>query len=43
MVGLAGADTFDAALMTGGLPKLCASWLNGEPPREFLTRSVASS
>ena len=42
MVGLTGADAFDAALLTGGLPKLCASWQNGEPPREFLTRSVAS-
>jgi uncharacterized protein len=36
MAGLSAADAFDAALITGGLPIICARWKNGEDTRSFL-------
>ena len=30
MAGLSAADAFDATLITGGLPIICARWKNGE-------------
>jgi AAA+ ATPase superfamily predicted ATPase len=41
MAGLPAADAFDAALITGGLPIICARWKNGEDARSFLTRELA--
>jgi uncharacterized protein len=41
MAGLSAADAFDAALITGGLPIICARWKNGEDTRSFLTRELA--
>jgi AAA+ ATPase superfamily predicted ATPase len=41
MAGLPAADAFDAALITGGLPIICARWKNGEDTRSFLTRELA--
>lgn len=42
MAGLAAADAFDAALVTGGLPIACARWKHGEGWRSFLARELAS-
>jgi uncharacterized protein len=42
MAGLAAAEAFDAALITGGLPVICARWRRGERPRSFLARELAS-
>lgn len=41
MTGLGDADAFDAALITGGLPVICARWQNGEDMWSFLTRELA--
>jgi AAA+ ATPase superfamily predicted ATPase len=41
MTGLAAADSFDATLVTGGLPVICARWQNGEDVWSFLTRELA--
>jgi uncharacterized protein len=41
MAGLPAADAFDAALITGGLPIICARWKNGEDNQSFLTRELA--
>jgi AAA+ ATPase superfamily predicted ATPase len=41
MTGLDPAATFDATLVTGGLPILCARWLPGEDVWAFLTRELA--
>ena len=35
MAGLSAADAFDATLITGGLPIICARWRNGEDTRSF--------
>jgi AAA+ ATPase superfamily predicted ATPase len=42
MAGLSAADAFDAALITGGLPIICARWKNGEDTRSFLARELAN-
>jgi uncharacterized protein len=42
MAGLSAADAFDAALITGGLPVICARWKNGEDTRSFLSRELAN-
>jgi uncharacterized protein len=42
MAGLRAADAFDATLITGGLPIVCARWRNGEDARSFLTRELAN-
>ena len=42
MAGLSAADAFDAALVTGGLPIICARWRNGEDTRSFLARELAN-
>jgi AAA+ ATPase superfamily predicted ATPase len=42
MAGLAAADAFDAALVTGGLPIVCARWKHGEDWRSFLARELAN-
>jgi AAA+ ATPase superfamily predicted ATPase len=42
MAGLSAADAFDAALITGGLPIICARWENGEDTRSFLSRELAN-
>jgi uncharacterized protein len=42
MAGLSAADSFDAALVTGGLPIICARWENGEDTRSFLARELAN-
>jgi uncharacterized protein len=42
MAGLSAADAFDAALITGGLPIICASWENGEDTKSFLSRELAN-
>jgi uncharacterized protein len=41
MAGLPAASAFDAALITGGLPIICARWKNGEDTRSFLARELA--
>lgn len=41
MLGLDPAAAFDAHLVTGGLPLVCAEWSPGDPVREFLMRSLA--
>lgn len=41
MTGLGAADAFDATLVTGGLPVICARWENGEDVWSFLTRELA--
>jgi AAA+ ATPase superfamily predicted ATPase len=41
MTGLDDADAFDAALITGGLPVICARWQSGEDMWSFLTRELA--
>jgi AAA+ ATPase superfamily predicted ATPase len=42
MTGLAPAEAFDAALVTGGLPIVCARWRHGEDLWSFLTRELAN-
>jgi hypothetical protein len=42
MAGLAAAEAFDAALVTGGLPIICARWRHGERTRSFLARELAN-
>jgi AAA+ ATPase superfamily predicted ATPase len=41
MSGLNAADAIDAALVTGGLPVICARWRNGEDLWSFLARELA--
>jgi len=41
MAGLPAAEAFDAALVTGGLPIICARWRHGEDTRSFLARELA--
>ena len=38
MAGLPAAEAFDAVLVTGGLPIICARWRHGESTRSFLAR-----
>ncbi|MGH3716878.1 MAG: ATP-binding protein [Micromonosporaceae bacterium] len=40
MLGLAPADAFDAYLVTGGLPLVCAEWPRGAGVRAFLRRAL---
>jgi hypothetical protein len=42
MAGLSAADAFDAALVTGGLPIICARWKHGEGAQSFLARELAN-
>jgi len=42
MAGLSAAEAFDAALVTGGLPIICARWRRGEGTRTFLARELAN-
>jgi hypothetical protein len=42
MAGLPAAEAFDAALVTGGLPIICARWRHGEDARSFLARELAN-
>src|SRR6266568_3919703 len=42
MAGLSAAEAFDAALVTGGLPIICARWRHGEDTRSFLARELAN-
>jgi uncharacterized protein len=42
MLGLAPADAFDAALVTGGLPLICADWLRGADLWQFLSSELAN-
>jgi uncharacterized protein len=42
MAGLAPAEAFDAVLVTGGLPIICARWRHGEGMRSFLARELAN-
>jgi uncharacterized protein len=42
MLGLGPADAFDAALVTGGLPLVCAEWPEGGNLWDFLDRSFAN-
>jgi uncharacterized protein len=42
MAGLHAAEAFDAALVTGGLPIICARWQHGEDMRSFLARELAN-
>ena len=42
MTGLEPADAFDATLITGGLPIICARWNSGEDVWSFLTRELAN-
>ena len=42
MAGLPAAEAFDAALVTGGLPIICARWRHGEDTRSFLARELAN-
>ncbi|MBW8805520.1 MAG: ATP-binding protein [Catenulisporales bacterium] len=41
MTGLDAADAIDAALVTGGLPVICARWQHGEDLWSFLARELA--
>ncbi|NUP53162.1 MAG: ATP-binding protein [Catenulispora sp.] len=41
MSGLDAADAIDAALVTGGLPVICARWRHGEDLWSFLARELA--
>ena len=43
MAGLSAAEAFDAALVTGGLPIICAQWRHGEDTRSFLARELANT
>ena len=40
MLNLPPAEAFDAALITGGLPLICADWQSGQGMWEFLTDSL---
>jgi AAA+ ATPase superfamily predicted ATPase len=42
MAGLPAAEAFDANLVTGGLPIICARWQHGEDTRSFLARELAN-
>jgi AAA+ ATPase superfamily predicted ATPase len=42
MLGLAPAAAFDAALVTGGLPLICAAWRPGEDLTQFLGTELAN-
>src|SRR5450756_1187537 len=42
MAGLPAAEAFDAALVTGGLPIICARWRHGEDTWSFLARELAN-
>jgi AAA+ ATPase superfamily predicted ATPase len=42
MAGLSAAAAFDATLVTGGLPIICARWRTGENTRSFLARELAN-
>lgn len=42
MAGLPAARAFDAALVTGGLPIICARWQHGEDMHSFLARELAN-
>lgn len=42
MTGLEAAAAFDASLVTGGLPMICARWRRGEDLWSFLTRELAN-
>lgn len=42
MAGLPAAEAFDAAMVTGGLPIICARWQHGEDVRAFLARELAN-
>jgi len=42
MLGLAPADAFDAALVTGGLPLICAAWRPGADLWQFLSSELAN-
>jgi AAA+ ATPase superfamily predicted ATPase len=42
MTGLGAAEAFDAALVTGGLPIICARWRRGEDVWSFLGRELAN-
>jgi hypothetical protein len=42
MTGLPPAGAFDAALVTGGLPIICARWRHGEDTRSFLARELGN-
>ena len=42
MAGLPAAVAFDAALVTGGLPIICARWRHGEGTPSFLARELAN-
>lgn len=42
MLDLGPAEAFDAALVTGGLPLICAEWGRGRSLSEFLADSVAN-
>jgi AAA+ ATPase superfamily predicted ATPase len=42
MAGLPPGDAFDAALVTGGLPIVCARWKHGEDTMSFLARELAN-
>lgn len=41
MLGLRAADCFDAALVTGGLPLICAEWPHGAGLWDFLEQELA--
>jgi AAA+ ATPase superfamily predicted ATPase len=42
MTGLRAAEAFDATLVTGGLPIVCARWRHGEDLWHFLARELAN-
>ncbi|MEV0900896.1 DUF234 domain-containing protein [Actinoplanes sp. NPDC049802] len=42
MLGLAPAEAFDAALVTGGLPLICAAWPTGAGLWDFLATELAN-
>lgn len=42
MTGLPPAEAFDAALVTGGLPIICARWRHAEDTRSFLARELGN-
>jgi AAA+ ATPase superfamily predicted ATPase len=42
MLGLEAADAFDAALVTGGLPLICAEWPHGAGVEEYLAQALAN-
>ncbi len=41
MLGLDAPSAFDAALITGGLPLICAEWPHGAGVRDFLSTALA--